>query len=255
MLNGWYNKKQREKVSRMKNSLAGSKVPAYVAVYNSLYSDIRNGVYPPNESLPGELALAEKYGVSRNTLRQALAILSEDGLITRSQGKETIVAAVREGTPGKHGDPMLRLCRQEVDGVAIQFNYGPPTDIARSKLELGAGDIILAADLVYRVGETVVGYAFTQVPVAYFNDVGVDAVREDAVEQLTTRQIFEYSDQWDVTVKLIYANEMESPTLTVPVGTPLILMETLLRKQNQPRPFARCKFYFRPEYYHLRLLV
>lgn len=239
----------------MKNSLVGSKVPAYVAVYNSLYSDIRNGVYPPNESLPGELALAEKYGVSRNTLRQALAILSEDGLITRSQGKETIVAAVREGTPGKHGDPMLRLCRQEVDGVDIQFNYGPPTDIARSKLELGAGDIILAADLVYRVGETVVGYAFTQVPVAYFNDVGVDAVREDAVEQLTTRQIFEYSDQWDVTVKLIYANEMESPTLTVPVGTPLILMETLLRKQNQPRPFARCKFYFRPEYYHLRLLV
>lgn len=239
----------------MKNFLIDSKVPAYVAVYNSLYSDIKNGVYPPNESLPGELALAEKYGVSRNTLRQALAILSEDGLITRSQGKETIVAAPREtATPGKHLDPMVSLCRQEIDGVEIQFNYGPPTDIARNKLELEPEDIILASDLIYKVKDTVVGYTFTQVPVAHFKEIGVDTARPDAVEQLTTRQIFEHSDQWDLTVKLISANEMESHTLGIPVGSALILMETLLLAQNARRPFARCKFYFRTEFYHLRFL-
>lgn len=71
---------------------ANGKVPVYVGVYNALYSDIMNGVYLENEILPGETALAEHYGVSRNTLRQALAILSEDGLIIRSQGKGTLVA-------------------------------------------------------------------------------------------------------------------------------------------------------------------
>ena len=29
----------------MKQTLTGSKMPAYVAVYNSLYSDLRSGVY------------------------------------------------------------------------------------------------------------------------------------------------------------------------------------------------------------------
>ena len=46
-------------------------IPAYVGVYNKLYSDIINGVYLENDFLPGEETLAKKYNVSRNTLRQA----------------------------------------------------------------------------------------------------------------------------------------------------------------------------------------
>lgn len=79
----------------MQKRLAHSKIPTYVGIYNSLYADITSGVYPENESLPGEVALAEKYNVSRNTLRQALAILCEDGLIVRAQGRGTIVAPGR----------------------------------------------------------------------------------------------------------------------------------------------------------------
>ncbi|HAF61704.1 MAG TPA: hypothetical protein DCK95_05210 [Anaerolineaceae bacterium] len=44
-----------------------------------------------NEKIPGENALKEKYGVSRHTLRLALLILTEDGLIKKSQGEGTIV--------------------------------------------------------------------------------------------------------------------------------------------------------------------
>lgn len=72
--------------------LLSSSVPSYVSIYNSLYLDIVNNFYPQGELLPGEVQLAQKYGVSRNTLRQALAILGEDGLIIKSQGKGTVVA-------------------------------------------------------------------------------------------------------------------------------------------------------------------
>ncbi|MEG1992839.1 MAG: winged helix-turn-helix domain-containing protein, partial [Acetivibrio sp.] len=58
----------------MNINLQNENIPIYLDVYNSLYSDIKNGVYLPNELLPGEIQLAEKYKVSRNTLRQALAI-------------------------------------------------------------------------------------------------------------------------------------------------------------------------------------
>ena len=75
----------------MKNQIYKNHIPSYVSVYNALYSDIMNDVYLDNELLQSEVFLAEKYGVSRNTLRQALAILCEDGLIVKSQGKGTLV--------------------------------------------------------------------------------------------------------------------------------------------------------------------
>lgn len=239
----------------MKKTLAGSKIPAYVKVYNSLYSDLKSGVYQENQALPGEVALAEKYQVSRNTLRQALAILTEDGLIIRSQGRETLVApAAQTAVLNKHRNPLLSLARRAVDHIQIQYNYGAPTDIARTKLALQRGDIVLACDTVYHSGSAVAGYSFTQIPAASFNELGVDISDEEAIEQLATRLIFDRAEQWDLTVKLIYANEIEAPFLRTEAGRPLILMEALLLGQNGA-PFARSKMYFLPEHYLLQFRI
>ena len=120
----------------MKQTLTGSKMPAYVAVYNSLYSDLRSGVYRENEALPGETALAEKYHVSRNTLRQALAILAEDGLIVRSQGRETLVAPQKKPlAPDKHKNPLIDLAGRAVDNVAGQDN------VCLVQGQLGSGNV------------------------------------------------------------------------------------------------------------------
>ncbi len=235
----------------MDKRLNSSKMPAYIDVYNSLYSDIKNGTYPEGESLPGEISLADKYGVSRNTLRQALAILCEDGLISRSQGRETIVCSHHEGNmSGKVFDPLATLARHSVDCIDIQYNYGPPTDIARTKLGLQKGDIVLASDAVYKVGAQITGYSFTQVPTSAFNAIGVDATKNDAIEQLVTHLIFEHAALWNASFKLVFANEMETHFLHVEEGHPLILLEAILRDQSH-HPFARCKFYFLTEHYDL----
>lgn len=233
----------------MQKRLAHSKIPTYVGIYNSLYADIISGLYPENESLPGEVALAEKYNVSRNTLRQALAILCEDGLIVRAQGRGTIVAP-RNKAPigGKPLNPMTHFAKDKVDSVEIQYNYGPPTDIARANLKLDKGDIVLASDALYHQNETIIGYSFTQIPTSIFNELGVDITREDAVEQLVTHLIFEHAQFWHATIKLVYANEMEASYLQIPEGTPLLLLEAILYDTNCI-PFSRNKFYFRPEYY------
>lgn len=45
--------------------------------------------------LPGEIELGELYGVSRITIRRAIAELRSDGLITITSGKGTFVARNR----------------------------------------------------------------------------------------------------------------------------------------------------------------
>jgi len=50
---------------------------------------------PPHEPFPGERALAERYGTSRVTIRQALALLQDDGQIYTVHGAGSFVAPTR----------------------------------------------------------------------------------------------------------------------------------------------------------------
>jgi len=59
---------------------------------NVLREKITSGTYGDGERLPTEIELIKEYGVSRITVRQALAALAEDGLIDRKQGRGTYIA-------------------------------------------------------------------------------------------------------------------------------------------------------------------
>ena len=53
----------------------------YDKVREDLLEKIRTGAYPEGETIPSEPELAQIYGVSRATIRQALQILSDDGYV------------------------------------------------------------------------------------------------------------------------------------------------------------------------------
>lgn len=60
-------------------------------VADALIADIEQGTYGVGDMLPPELEIAEKYGVSRYTAREAIRRLTEMGLITRRAGIGTTV--------------------------------------------------------------------------------------------------------------------------------------------------------------------
>lgn len=56
-----------------------------------LEREIRTGTVPRGKKLPGEAALAERFSVSRNTVRTALSELGRAGLISTLSGKGSFV--------------------------------------------------------------------------------------------------------------------------------------------------------------------
>lgn len=56
-----------------------------------LAREIRSGRVGRGTQLPGEVELAKRFSVSRNTVRSALAVLTENGLITTRTGKGSFV--------------------------------------------------------------------------------------------------------------------------------------------------------------------
>ncbi|WP_043638896.1 GntR family transcriptional regulator [Nonomuraea candida] len=65
----------------------GTGVPAHVQIERWLLASIAGGELAPGDRLPGERELAGRLGVSRMTLRQALATLERDGVLLRVPGR------------------------------------------------------------------------------------------------------------------------------------------------------------------------
>ncbi len=66
-------------------------MPLYRQISESLLNGIREGKFPVGSFLPGELDLIDRYAASRHTIREALRVLEDLGLVDRRRGRGTMV--------------------------------------------------------------------------------------------------------------------------------------------------------------------
>lgn len=64
---------------------------AYEVVARRLRRRIEQGEFPWHAPLPSEPALSEWYGVSRTTVRSAIRVLADEGIVEVVSGKGTYV--------------------------------------------------------------------------------------------------------------------------------------------------------------------
>jgi len=82
------------------------KVSAQIA--EQIRSSILSGEFNPGDKLPPERELAEMFGVSRPSVREALNILSSAGLVMSYQGGGTVVQSLVETTGGNTLSELIR---------------------------------------------------------------------------------------------------------------------------------------------------
>ena len=68
-----------------------SAVPVYMQIAQKLKNDIEQGALSQGAKVPNETALGKRFLASRITVRKAVDILVQDGLLERKQGKGTYV--------------------------------------------------------------------------------------------------------------------------------------------------------------------
>jgi GntR family transcriptional regulator len=66
--------------------------PKYLRIYTELRDRITGGQWPAGAALPSQRELADEFGVSMMTLRQALQLLADEGLVGTRHGLGTYVA-------------------------------------------------------------------------------------------------------------------------------------------------------------------
>lgn len=71
----------------------------YVQLANDLAARIERGEFPLGSRLPSEVEIAQQYGTAKMTVRRALEILRERGVIKTLHGRGSVVVAPAEGQP------------------------------------------------------------------------------------------------------------------------------------------------------------
>lgn len=118
-----------------------SSIPLYVQVREILLRQISIGDLRENERLPSERELAEQYGVSRMTIRQAVQTLVRSNLLYTRVGKGTYVAKPRlEKGPQLFGftEEMHRLNRA-VSNRVLEFKRIPASEKLAEIFNIASG--------------------------------------------------------------------------------------------------------------------
>ncbi len=118
------------------------KIPRYRAIADELINGIVSKQYAVGSALPAETELCVQLQASRHTVREALRILEESGLISRRQGSGSVVIT---------DTPPVRY-RQTVDSIEDLMQYGNATRLKVIATREVTADAAMASTLGCAVG-------------------------------------------------------------------------------------------------------
>lgn len=198
------------------------------ALYQDLAVGLRraitDGTYPPGARLPSESELCRTYGVARSTVRRALAILAEDGVLASHQGaRRTVLAQPRLQSFGelRSFSRWARSIGEVPSGRVEVFERRAATEVQARALALEPGTPLVYVVRVRLLSDVPVMIERT----AYAERAGVllsfvDLERESISERLEEHGIvFAHAEH---TIDAVNATPEDARLLALAPGTALL---------------------------------
>jgi GntR family transcriptional regulator len=235
---------------------ADSSIPLYYQLATLIREKIITGEFAPRDQLPSESEMVGDFGVSRMTVRQAMANLEEEGLIRRERGRGTFVT---ERPPVLGGD--LELDRSIDDLISM----GLSTSVKMLELEEVEASETEARDLKVDLGSPVIRCKrlryYHDEPYCYIvNHVVPDIGRRIQEENWRQGSVLKFIEE-DLDVPLRLAKQRLRATLAdgglarwlqVRIGAPLLLVDYDIRT-DENRPVEIAELYYRSDIYSFTL--
>ena len=209
-----------------------------------IYEKIKSGDWNPGDQIPSERELSEQFGVSRNTIRQALMKLENEGFLHRAQGQGTFVST-----------PKIELVEGELISITtLMHRQGRTPATVVTKLAREPLNAQEASELDYPIGEDV--YVIQRIRKAD----GVNVVLENTklpckkvpgIDQYDLNNLSIFSIMADVynytellvhqTIEAASASEEVAALLNIDAGAPVVVVNRLARdeKNNEVVEWAR----------------
>lgn len=218
-----------------RRALGRSNGPLYRQLADILREPIANGAFPVGGELPKEAAIAEHFGISLITVRQALRDLEADGLIKKRSAKPAVVAArspsVNLSWKFKNFADMAAFTK---DAQLVVKSYRKErSPLLQRHFDVGKDEAGYCLRGILSIGEQKRAQITSYFPPA----IGAKLKREDFCDVLIFRSVQRHLglrlEVAHVTVRAETADEVVASDLGVAPGSAILTVEMLYQSADQ----------------------
>ncbi|MCC0177096.1 phosphonate metabolism transcriptional regulator PhnF [Waterburya agarophytonicola K14] len=204
--------------------------PIYTRIANELRTNIEEAVYQSGDKLPTEKNLSERFNVNRHTIRNAIALLKDEGLIRVDRGRGMFVAK----TPIKYpiGERVRYNESLEAQGIKASYEKLKAVEIPSDKAIADALKIDLGAPvvLIERVGlanDRPISIGSSYFPSELFPDLIKFWENYRSISKLL-KEIYDRDHiRRSTTVCARIVREADARLLQIPANQPILLAQSI----------------------------
>ena len=230
----------------------GSHEPAYQMIANEIADQIGAGFYRPGDQLPTETQLRARYGVSPMTVRRAINILLERGLVSTTQGKGTFVRSFDMGEAIFRLQEITDLWADDasVKVLLLQARIVPADDRVAAMLELAPDDpIVYLRRLIQRNGVPLV-LQLEHVVYDEHRPLVEAELQVTSLEGLLRSPLIVGVPSGRLTIQAVSLDAEAAGILRLPEGSPAFCLESLFNDFDG-RPVSWGRFLCRADQFRL----
>jgi GntR family transcriptional regulator len=226
-----------------------SRDPLYYRVANHLRNRILGGIYKTGEKIPSESELCNEFSISRITVRQALKLLEDQGMLLRKQGIGTLVNEKINFQPISFSGYIEDIIFQVLPARVIDFKkeeIEPQTEIKKI-LKLKANEKVIKLERIRSIDNKINCYAINYIPLDIGNNINEENLNEyTLIELIDMTSIVKEAKQ---TITAIKADDVIAEKLKIQIGDPVLFSEYIMYdKDNKALNLARVHYH--PERYN-----
>lgn len=194
-----------------------------------LRNDIEKGELPSGARLPTEPELAQRFGVNRHTVRRAVGVLQNDGLVSVEQGRGTFVREWADSHPIANKGKFA--AKQPVDaadsGETLALKHVAAEPRVAAALRLKPGEEVIQLDLVSVVNGKPVSLSSHFMPAKRFKGFEKAYQRTHSVEEALKKCGVKGLSHGRTHVSASLPSPAEAQVLRLPKGQPMVVAENV----------------------------
>lgn len=205
-------------------------VPLYVQIAESLLERIRVGELVPDQRLPSERELSKSLNVSRMTLRAALRVLDNKGLLVRRPGDGTYVAKPKIERQAAKLVPFTESMRSrgyQTRARLIVFERRLAEVSVANKLKVPVSAPVYYFQRLRLINKEPVLLETCTMPIYRFPDLEKHDLEARSVYEILETEYSIMPHHSEQSLEAVSATDFEAELLGLEPGTPLMLERRL----------------------------
>lgn len=233
-----------------------SPIPIYYQLEEEIKSMILHQQLKPGDLLPSEREYAEKYAISRMTVRQAISNLVKEGLIYRQKGKGTFVADKKfeqdlSGLTSFSED--MRSRGLVPSNQLIEFDFISGDEQLASILNITPSEKICKIKRVRLANEEPVALETVYTPQKVIGDLSYHDFTESFYDYVEKNLHFKIGFGHQ-TIEAALATDEETTYLHIQQGSPVLVMQrTTYLQDEQQTPIEYVTSTYRADKYKFKM--